>query len=107
MIIKKRHKQAEIIQQPAVQQILDTPLQAPNDVVVPKTESVEIKKEKLKTELDTIGEFEKIDISEIEFKERVERRRLPCVSSGWDARLFSRQCFIKRPRFLENGFLKR
>ena len=46
MIIKKRHKQAEIIQQPAVQQILDTPLQAPNDVVVPKTESVEIKKEK-------------------------------------------------------------
>lgn len=75
MIIKKRHKQAEIIQQPAVQQILDTPLQAPNDVVVPKTESVEIKKEKPKTELDTIGEFEKIDISEIEFKERVERRR--------------------------------
>ena len=75
MIIKKRHKQAEIIQQPAVQQILETPPQAPNDVVVPKTESVEIKKEKPKTELDTIGEFEKIDISEIEFKERVERRR--------------------------------
>ena len=75
MIIKKRHKQAEIIQQPAVQQILDAPPQAPNDVVVPKTESVEIKKEKPKTELDTIGEFEKIDISEIEFKERVERRR--------------------------------
>ena len=73
MIIKRKLKTSENIQQPAMQQILDAPLEQPLQEV--QSKSPEIQKEKQKTELDTIEEFEKIDISEIEFKERVERRR--------------------------------
>ena len=73
MIIKRKLKTSENIQQPAMQQILDAPLEQPLQEV--QSKSPEIQKEKQKTEFDTIEEFEKIDISEIEFKERVERRR--------------------------------
>ena len=73
MIIKRKLKTSENIQKPAMQQILDAPLvQAEQSV---RQKNLEEQKEKQKTELDTIEEFEKIDISEIEFKERVERRR--------------------------------
>lgn len=43
-----------------------------DDILTPEPEDEE---EALPTEFDTLKEFEKIDISEIEFKERVERRR--------------------------------
>ena len=51
MIIKKRHKPAETIQQPALQQILDAPLEQSQSGVteeMPKKNSAELKKDKPK-----------------------------------------------------------
>ncbi len=70
MIIKKRQKTTDNIKMPSAQQIITAPLD--DTVKQPTTKETEPKP---KTELDTLKEFEKIDISEIEFKERVERRR--------------------------------
>ncbi len=71
MIIKKRLKSTDNQSKVAKQQILEAPV---GEVLPEKTPVVEVK-EKQKTEQDTLKEFEKIDISEIEFKERIERRR--------------------------------
>lgn len=77
MIIKRKLKTAENQSKIAPQQILEAPIvevspQAQEEVI-PVVE--EVKEEKQMTEQDTLKEFEKIDISEIEFKERIERRR--------------------------------
>ena len=75
MIIKKRQKTTDNVKMPTVKQIIDIPsvdtVEQENSVKNPET----IQEQKQKTEQDTLKEFEKIDISNIEFKERVERRR--------------------------------
>lgn len=74
MIIKRRQKSQENIKMPTVEQII--PAQEDEPVVdVPQEPIKEEVAPKQKTELDTLKEFEKIDISDIEFKERIERRR--------------------------------
>lgn len=75
MIIKKRQKTTDNVKMPTVKQIIDIPsvdtVEQENSVKNPES----IQEQKQKTEQDTLKEFEKIDISNIEFKERVERRR--------------------------------
>lgn len=66
MIIKKKAKIQE--EAPKVEEVKIQA--APKKTAPPKP--VEKKKP---TEIDTLKEFEKIDISDIEFKERIERRR--------------------------------
>ena len=74
MIIKKRQKNVNNIKMPSVQQIINTV--ADNPAAEPFLDTnEEISSPKIKSEQDTLKEFEKIDISDIEFKERVERRR--------------------------------
>ncbi len=74
MIIKKRQKNVNNIKMPSVQQIINTVADNPADEPFLDTNE-EISSPKIKSEQDTLKEFEKIDISDIEFKERVERRR--------------------------------
>ena len=74
MIIKRRQKTQENIKMPTVEQIIPAPVDEPV-VDVPQEPIKEEVAPKQKTELDTLKEFEKIDISDIEFKERIERRR--------------------------------
>ena len=69
MIIKKRLKSTDNQSKVAKQQILEAPV---GEALPEKTPVVEEVKEKEKTEQDTLKEFEKIDISEIEFKERID-----------------------------------
>ncbi len=77
MIIKRKLKTAENQSKIAQQQILEAPIVEISSQVQEEVKPVveEIKEEKQITEQDTLKEFEKIDISEIEFKERIERRR--------------------------------
>lgn len=77
MIIKKRLKTSDNQSKAAKQQILEAPAA---ELLADKTPEVSTPvparaEEKQITEQDTLKEFEKIDISEIEFKERIERRR--------------------------------
>ncbi|HIQ88289.1 TPA: hypothetical protein IAA68_00510 [Candidatus Galligastranaerophilus faecipullorum] len=77
MIIKKRLKTSNNQSKAAKQQILEAPAA---ELLADKTPEVSTPvparaEEKQITEQDTLKEFEKIDISEIEFKERIERRR--------------------------------
>ena len=71
MIIKRKLKTPDNQSKPAKQQILEAPVVE----ILPEEPPVVEVKPKEKTEQDTLKEFEKIDISEIEFKERIERRR--------------------------------
>ncbi len=74
MIIKKRQKNGQNIKMPAANQIIDLSTESvkKKSLAEEKSETIETKE---KTELETLKEFEKIDISDIEFKERIERRR--------------------------------
>ncbi len=74
MIIKKRHKNTDNIKMPVVKQIIDTPVEEQKNETLTEVQN-DVGNLKVKTEQDTLKEFEKIDISDIEFKERVERRR--------------------------------
>ena len=75
MIIKKRQKLTDNIKMPTVEQIMDAPIEEENSTDELVQETQEDIQQVQKTEIDTLKEFEKIDISDIEFKERVERRR--------------------------------
>lgn len=72
MIIKKKAKSPDKEQNTKTQAAQAAPKKAAELL---SASAATPKKEKTKTELDALKEFEKIDISEIEFKERVERRR--------------------------------